>query len=293
MDKLRVRQKEFLQCVCTGNTEEIVALDYSPDAGNVPTLRQMIMNIISPSQQVPLFHCVERDWRLEGFKLQYAPLLREEAETAINTLLPLLQHMFPTVDVADNFEAEAEIQCQYMQWDESKQMIIDAAAPDETPHITEDENLVGFIFDINTKRPGLSRPAETSSSPIPKFPPHDDDSISTLHPSDRTTLTNSQSRTTTQSNSVSSARTQPASTSNSSVTSHSTISVQSFLNLESKVAGLASQILVHQNRHANQFDSIMASLATIQTNPTSDHQPTTQSNSARSSQSSIASGQGS
>ena len=148
------------------------------------------MEIKSPTQNVPLFHCVDRDWRSEGFKLQYAPSLEEEAETAINTLLPLLKHMFPEVDVADHFEAFTEQRCQYMEWNKEKKMIIDTLAPDETENIEEEENLVGFVFDFG--KTGIRRPDRTESTqnlPIPNFPPHDDDSISTLHPLDRTTLT--------------------------------------------------------------------------------------------------------
>ena len=39
--------------------------------------------------------------------------------------------------------------------------------------------------------------------------------------------------------------------------------------MENKVAGLASQILVHQNRHVQQFNSIMQALGSLQTNPNS------------------------
>ena len=119
---------------------------------------------------------------------------------------------------------------------------------------------------------GIRKPDRTESIqnlPIPNFPPHDDDSISTLHPLDRTTLTTA---THTQSSQSRGRPTQPTYSTNSasSVTSQSTaISVQSFLNLELKVAGLASQILVQQNKHAHQFDSIMSALNAILINQSS------------------------
>ena len=102
-------------------------------------------------------------------------------------------------------------------------------APDETENIEEEENLVGFVFDFG--KTGIRRPDRTGSTqnlPIPKFPPHDDDSISTLHPSDRTTLTTATHMQSSQSRGRS---TQPTYSTNSasSVTSQSTaISTQSF-----------------------------------------------------------------
>ena len=276
MDKLRTRQNEFLDCIRTSVTEEIVSLDYFQDAGNIPTLRQMITDIVSPILNVPLFHCVDRDWRLEGFKLQYVPSFEEEAETAIYMLLPLFQHMFPNVGVVDHFESETELRCQHMEWSEGKEMIIDRVTPDETEHITEGENLVGFIFNINNNK-SLTRPARPATDqetiPIPSFPPHDDDYVSTLHLSDRTTLTTAthqqshrnQNSTTSQPITVANSQ-----TTDLSVTSQSTaISAASFVHQENKVAGLASQILVHQNRHAQQFNSIMKALGSLKTNPNS------------------------
>ena len=299
MDKLRVRQKEFLKCIRTSVTEEIISLDYSPDAGNVPTLRQMIMDIVSPTTNAPLFHSVDRDWRLEGFKLQFSPALEEEAETAIHTLLPLLKHLFPNVAVEDHFEADTARRCEYMVWNEEKKMIIDTLVPDETEHITEDEDLVGFTFNINHNKTLLARPErkdkEKISAPIPSFPPHDDDSVSTLHPSDRTTLTSATNQPISQSHHSSQTPSQHRHSTASSVTSQSTnISMASFVQLESKVAGLASQILVHQNRHAHQFDTIMQALNTLQPQPnsTQTNPSSTNSNSVGSTLQNNTSGQG-
>ena len=52
-----------------------------------------------------------------------------------------------------------------------------------------------------------------------------------------------------------------------------------FLNLESKVAGLVSQMLVHQNKHAHQSNSIIQALSTLQTGTDAqDHPPSTSNN---------------
>ena len=217
------------------------------------------MEIVSPERQVPLFHCVDRDWCMEGFKFQFAPGLEEEAETAINTMLPLLQHMFPKIDVASYFEADAEVRCQHMEWSIEKQMIVDTVSPDETECITEEETLVGFVVDFSNEKPStLKRPIQQD---IPTFSPHGDDSVSTLRPSDRTTLTTANPGVTSQRFLLQPTPPPISNQSDSSISSrHANITVESFLNLESKVAGLTTQLLTQQNNHAHQFNSIMQSV---------------------------------
>ena len=51
------------------------------------------------------------DWQEDGFVFQYSPHLAEEAETTLNTLLPLLTHHFPHADVGSNFTNQAEERC--------------------------------------------------------------------------------------------------------------------------------------------------------------------------------------
>ena len=203
--------------------------------------------------------------------------------------------MFPTVDVADHFESETEARCAFMEWDDKKNMIVDNMAPDETEVITADENLVRFTFDVHNKVTSRPTTRPSPQTPIANFPPHDDDSISTLHPSDRTTLTTATNHNLIQSNSTNSTSQQPTNptkTSNSSISSQTTdISLQSFLNLESKVAGIATQMMLHQHRHALQFNKIIAALGDIHPNNSEqDNPPTTQSNTAGSN--SQSSGQG-
>ena len=74
-----------------------------------------------------------------------------------------------------------------MEWNEAQQMIIDLNAP-----ISQEEELGGFVFDLDSLRKLQERPKPT---PTP-FLPHDEDSVSTLQTNDRTimsTATNSRS----------------------------------------------------------------------------------------------------
>ena len=171
--------------------------------------------------------------------------------------------MFPNVEVASYFEADAEVRCQHMEWSTAKQMIVDTVSPDETECITEEENLAGFVFAFSNKKPStLKRPIQQH---IPTFSPHNDDSVSTLHPSDRTTLTTANPGATSQRFLLQPTPPPNSNASESPISSHHTnITVESFLNLESKVAGLTTQLLVQQNNYARQFNSIIQVLSTLQ-----------------------------
>ena len=76
MDKLRGRQKDFIQAIVSTTTDDILQLDYSKEAGKYPTLRQMVMELKSSSGN-PLFHCVDLNWKMEGFTFQCSPTLRD------------------------------------------------------------------------------------------------------------------------------------------------------------------------------------------------------------------------
>ena len=68
-------------------------------------------------------------------------------------------------------------------------MIIDTMAPDGTEDIQEDDNMVGFVFDLSTMNDQqLTRPP-----PIP-FQPHEEDSVSTLRSNDKTILSTANSQ---------------------------------------------------------------------------------------------------
>ena len=112
LDKLRNCQLNFLKSIKTSTTYDILQLDYSSEVGVISTLHQMIMSLHSTTKpNTPIFHCVDMDWQEDGFVFQYSPHLAEEAETTLNTLLPLLTHHFPHADVGSNFTNQAEERC--------------------------------------------------------------------------------------------------------------------------------------------------------------------------------------
>ena len=155
-----MQQKKFLVHIFSYSTDDIIHLDYSSKAGVIPTLRQMIMGLKSQVSQQPLFHCVDLDWRSEGFTFQFSSSLKEESETAIHTLLPLLSNKFPMVDVESNFDENAVLRCQHMYWDANKLMIVDLLAPEDSEEIGKDEDLGGFVFDMDTVRNDVKQPQQ-------------------------------------------------------------------------------------------------------------------------------------
>ena len=252
LDKLRDRQKKFLASICSSSCNEIVHLDYSINAGEIPTLRQMIMNLRSINTQEPLFHCVDLDWRSEGFTFQFSPALKEEAETTINTLLPLLTKSFPDADVDSNFDENAIFRCQHMVWDEKRKMVIDLVAPEDSAHIEEEENLAGFIFDIEAVKDAEKRPS--TDIPVGISPHADNDSVSTLRSRDGT------ARHTQHQPQRPSSRTPSSATVSSQNTS---LSNSSYATLDSRITSLASQVQAQQNNNALQFNAIMNALTQL------------------------------
>ena len=183
LDKLCKRQRLFLNGLCSVVTYNIYQLDYSSEEGVIPTLRQMIMSVTSKNDgKTPLFHCVDMDWRQEGFTFQFSQNVKEEAETVINTLMPHLTHFFPLAKVDDNFTEETCERCEDMIWSDELNMVIDTSLGNDTEDIQEDENLIGFTFnapvsDTNDEQGGnLFRPARVPKSTMPR----DNDSVSTL-----------------------------------------------------------------------------------------------------------------
>ena len=263
MDKLRQRQKEFLATVTSHTSHEIIQLDYSPEAGKKPTLRQMIMNLNSRTSGFPLFHCVDMDWKQEGFIFQFSSTLAEEAETTILTLLPTLQHFYPDCSVASNFTSQAMDRCKTMIWDAEKEMIVDTSMPEETEDIDDEENLLGFEF--------LAAVEESFQRAVPQIGPYDNDSVSTLHTMDNTVRATwkAQAKGSLPSHSASSNTSTlqaPPSSQDDSVSIFSagtTVTVESFQALEGKLQDLATQMQEDKQRNSSQFNAIMQALSTI------------------------------
>ena len=231
------------------------------------------MDLTSKETGFPLFHCVDLDWRQEGFIFQYSPAAEEEASMTINVLLSLLKHHHPKAEVPSNFTDDEAYRCQSMEWNEAQQMIIDLNAPDETIHISQEEELGGFVFDLDGLRKLQERPKPT---PTP-FLPHDEDSVSTLQTNDRTIMSTATNlRSIKQiSNTQPSFSFTPVVHDSSTVNSQSTeLTMESFQQLDSRITGLTSQMmLVNQNNNKNQFSKIMGLLHQL-TNSSKASQPT-------------------
>jgi hypothetical protein len=69
------------------------------------------MSLTSRKTGVPLFHCVDLEWKGEGYIFQYFPKLKAEVECAINTLYPMAQYYFPDAELEDSFTSEIAEKC--------------------------------------------------------------------------------------------------------------------------------------------------------------------------------------
>ena len=208
LDRLRIRQKKFLQKICQSSSWDIVHLDRSL-RDNTPTLRQLIMTLTSSEyEKVSTFHSVDLDYNGDGFVFTYLPELRTEAESSIQTLFPLLRHhnkvshtIFddsqeqpnttedsPTAPITDDelmtfFTQEALDRTEDMYFDKTKKCIIDPLIDDNLEFVMEDDvydRLLGPDVEIDHATlhiPGRPAPRVLESSIIPIG---DADSISTF-----------------------------------------------------------------------------------------------------------------
>ena len=181
LDRLRARQQLFLSKIQSHETWSILQLDYSTAAG-IPTLRQMIMGLTVGSNDTPLFHSVDLDWKGVGYVFQFSPDLKAQAECTIHTLLPLLQHHFPHSGIEANFTQETIDRCSAMVYDEATGTVIDPAA-EESMKSMEDEMLPGFSLDMSLVEQQLSETRPAQRTGFPK----ENDSVSTLDKGTRKT----------------------------------------------------------------------------------------------------------
>jgi hypothetical protein len=180
IERLRARQKSFLSNILSTDTWDIVQLDYATD-DNSPTLRQMIMSLTTKNDNIPLFHCVDLDWRGDGYTFQYSPQVRSEAECAVHTLYPLLTYHFPDQDIDDHFTTEILEKSQTLEYDKEKGVVIDKELGNQLD-IIEDDNLLGFTFDLNSdvQLEGNEEIKRPSTQNFNKYFPNDSDSVSTF-----------------------------------------------------------------------------------------------------------------
>jgi hypothetical protein len=244
IDRLRARQNSFLQNIISSVSWDIVQLDYSPKPSQ-PTLRQMIMSIKS-KDDVPLFHCVDLDWRGDGFVFQYSPVVKVEAECTINTLLPLLKHKYPDADLDRLFTSETEHRCEGLTFDESKGAVVDNLVNDHLTFLDE-ENLLGFSFTINPDEPQTPHNEARPSQEQPLY--NDSDSVSTLaKPGQASFITPSAAH------NQSFSRIDTRSNDNTSVTSGtSTVTMETISTIENRLTTLTT----HIQRTDKKFDDIM------------------------------------
>ncbi len=179
-ERLCARQKSFLSNILSTDTWDIVQLDYATE-DNSPTLRQMIMSLTTKENNIPLFHCVDLDWKGEGYTFQYSPQVKNEAECAIQTLYPLIKYNFPDQDIDEHFSTETLEKCENYEYDDEKGVVIDKELGDQLT-IIDDDNLLGFTFDVNSEaqvesNEGIQRPAPQN---FDKYFPNDNDSVSTF-----------------------------------------------------------------------------------------------------------------
>jgi hypothetical protein len=223
-------------------------LDYTSNP-NRPTLRQMIMSL-KATNDAPLFHFVDLDWRGDGFIFQYSPDIKIEAECTINTLLPILRHKFLDTEVDKNFSKETIEKCEGCKFDPEKGVVVDTLVDDNITFIDE-ENLLGFSFStaIEEDQPTLTRPDQ------PQALFNDSNSVSTLAKPGTSVITPAIS------NNINFSRFEPRSSDNTSVTSSmSTVTMDTVHSIENRLSSLTTQL--HNND--KKFEEIMQFLRASQ-----------------------------
>ena len=205
IEKLRIRQKEFLASIRTTSTYDILDLDSSVDRDEtLPTLRQMIMSIrSSDNNTVPLFHSVDLDYTGSGYVFIYSNDIAMEAECVINTLIPYILHFFPETEnhIERMFDDEAVDRCEHLQFDATQNQVIDTLAGSNVVDIEVGDELEGFSFgnknndvysdsDSSEERSSSQRGTNSKAKlQKRKSRPEDDDSVSTFGGRSKTTIT--------------------------------------------------------------------------------------------------------
>jgi hypothetical protein len=248
---LRARQKVFLANIVSSVTWDIIQLDYS-SAPDDPTLRQMIMALTTRDNDIPLFHCVDLDWKGEGYIFQYSPSIKVEAECTINTLLPLLKFKYPGIDIEKYFSTEAIERCEGYAFDPAKGIVVDKLIDDNLTFIDE-ENLLGFALDANEEDNESNADVERPTRPQPLY--HDNDSVSTLAKPGKTSYIRP-----TLTTNVSFTRNEPRSSDNTSVTSGTSTVTMDTVN--SIIDTRFTEITAHIRNNEKKFDALMEILRT-------------------------------
>ena len=250
--RLLARQKIFNDTIKTIHCQDIMDLDV-PANSNIATLRQLIMSI--PSQQYTecsLFHNVSLNYRGDGHILECLPPLEAEATVMANTFIPFLKHHVND-DIMKYFTIDAIDRCEDLRFDPNTGECVDTLQ-DKNVDIAIDTELLG------EKNPNYSGPLNDAENQIiqsttasatsevidlsrPDVPSHlnthyfrqDDDSVSTMGNG----TTASGIRATNPSNRP---RYDSISVANSHTSSSSVMTEQSFVSLQSQVAGMSNTL---------------------------------------------------
>jgi hypothetical protein len=194
----------------------------------------MIMSLKSTTD-VPLFHCIDLDWSGEDYIFQFSPDMKVEAECTINTLLPLLRHWFPEINVDKYFTQDTIERCEGYKFDPEKGVVVDTLVNDQLTFIGDD-NLLGFSF-------SMAQEEEQINSTRPDCPQalhNDNNSVLTLAKPGTSVITPSMST------NVNIPRYDKRSNDNTSVTSGtSTVTMDTIHSIENRLSSLTTQL--HNN----------------------------------------------
>lgn len=192
IENLRLRQRLFLQTVRTQTTFDIMELD-RPAGKNQPSLREMMMSL-SPSNGpgTPLFHCIDLDYRRQGYVLQYSEDNAVEAECVINAIIPYVKHFFPILEtgytISEWFDPIAIDRSEHLYFCEENNMVMDKQGENNMiVELLDDDGLTGFDFSKKLKENEddldfIARPnvARTTLKRVKPSGPYDDDSQATF-----------------------------------------------------------------------------------------------------------------
>lgn len=248
--KLRGKQKRFTETVCNTYCFDIEQIDYAGqnnDDDESYTLRQMIMNLKHSTKNVPLFINVDLDWKEEGHVFQYAPEFRQEAETTISTLIPIMRHLYPEQDTDEFFTDEARERCLGLAVNPNTGLVEDA---DAELYDIEDDDMAGFTFNFDPSAAAeLMRPRVAM--------PYDEDDVSTLrsHHTPKRRRRINMIDITDEENSV------PSQNSNQS--NSSSITAQTIKTLENDMAILRTEMLQQAQENQKRIDDKLDKLMSL------------------------------
>lgn len=126
-----------------------------------------------------MFHCVDLDWRADGYIFQFSPKYAEEAECRLFTLYPYVKGRFSEyADSIDQyFTPDCIARCRDMEYDPFTDSVKMNNDFEFEIDLDVEDRALGFDLNINAARETQeTRPDFDRAAPNPR----DDDSVSTL-----------------------------------------------------------------------------------------------------------------